>query len=322
MLSADMGTRVVALANQKGGVGKTTTAINLAACLTALRKHVLLVDLDPQANTTSGFGLEKQKGGSIYHVLIGQETLDSKIKPSAYARLDLVPAEVDLAGAEIDVARSDNYLHRVQQALSPTVKQGAYDFIIIDCPPSLGILTMNALCAAHEILVPMQCEYYALEGLSVILRLVEELKSSGANPMLELEGIVMTMYDGRTNLAQQVVQEVFTHFGDKVYETMIPRSVRLGEAPSHGRPIIDYDPRSTGALAYKQLGHEFLKRRGMRGREDHAEPQRRPPASDPLPPPDEAEGSDDDTSEIAVLPPESAPAPNPSAPSSGLPEFY
>lgn len=255
-----MGTRTVALANQKGGVGKTTTAINLAACLTALRKEVLLVDLDPQANATSGLGLEKEEGSSIYNVLIGPDVLDSKIKPTSYARLDIVPGEVDLAGAEIDVARSDDYLHRVRDALTPTVEQNKYDFVLIDCPPSLGILTMNALSAAHEILVPMQCEYYALEGLSVILRLVDELRSSGANPAMDVEGIVMTMYDGRTNLAQQVVKEVHDHFSDKVYETMIPRSVRLGEAPSHGRPIIDYDVSSAGSLAYKQLAHEFLKR--------------------------------------------------------------
>ena len=271
-----MGTRTVALANQKGGVGKTTTAINLAACLTALHKQVLLVDLDPQANATSGLGLDKEKSSSIYDVLIGQDVLDSKIKPTSYARLDIVPGEVDLAGAEIDVARSDHHLHRVHDVLTPTVEQNRYDFVLIDCPPSLGILTMNALSAAHEILVPMQCEYYALEGLSVIVRLVNELRSTGANPTLELEGIIMTMYDGRTNLAQQVVQEVYRHFNDKVYETMIPRSIRLGEAPSHGRPIIDYDATSTGSLAYRQLAQEFLTRHDTQ--DQHPPDEIRPPS--------------------------------------------
>ncbi len=302
-----MKTHVVALANQKGGVGKTTTSINLSAALTAFRKKVLLLDLDPQANATSGLGLPKTEGASIYEVLLGNATLDSKILPTAYARLDIVPAEVDLAGAEIDVARGDRYLHRVREAVRPVKESNAYDFILIDCPPSLGILTMNALAAVEEIVVPMQCEYYALEGLSVMLRLIDELSSSGANPHLRLEGIVMTMYDSRTNLAQQVVKEVYEHFSDQVYETLIPRSVRLGEAPSHGRPIIDYDPSSTGALAYRQLAREFLTRRNLRWQEEAARPrpQRAATASQapaPTPTPDEE------------------PPRQPSTPSTGLPE--
>lgn len=312
-----MKTIIVALANQKGGVGKTTTAINLAAALTALRKKVLLLDLDPQANATSGLGLPKESGASIYQVLIGQAELKDKIQATAYARLDMVPSEVDLAGAEIDVARSDRYLHRVHESVAPLADTGVYDFILIDCPPSLGILTMNALTAAHQIVVPMQCEYYALEGLSVMLRLIDELSGSGANPNLALEGIVMTMYDSRTNLAQQVVREVYEHFGDKVYETLIPRSVRLGEAPSHGRPIIDYEPRSTGSLAYKQLAWEFLKRRNMRGYEEKETVKRKRPNPKKVP--------TDSGSEQTDKAPAPSPAPEPAPvrfifPGASLPE--
>lgn len=255
-----MSTRVIAIANQKGGVGKTTTAINLAACLAERRQRILLVDLDPQANSTSGLGLEKTEGKSIYKPLLGEAPLQDFIVQTTVNRLDLVPAEVDLAGAEVDIARMDHYLHPFQKALAPVQDSGAYDYILVDCPPSLGILTMNVLNAADALLIPMQCEYYALEGLSVMLRLVERLKQGGANPNLAIEGIVMTMYDMRTNLSQQVVQEVAVHFGDKVYETLIPRSVRLSEAPSYGQPIIVYDSNCVAAAAYRSLAKEFLTR--------------------------------------------------------------
>jgi chromosome partitioning protein len=255
-----MKTRVIAVVNQKGGVGKTTTAVNLAACLAERRQKVLLIDVDPQANATSGLGVEKEEGISIYGPLLGEDPLEKFIQPTRIKRLDLLPSEVDLAGAEVDIARTDNYLHPFQNALKPLIEKERYDIILVDCPPSLGILTMNVMTAADGILIPMQCEYYALEGLSVMLRLVERLRESGANPDLEIEGIVMTMYDMRTNLSQQVVQEVATHFGDKVYETLIPRSIRLGEAPSHGLPIIEYDARSVAAAAYRSLAKEFLKR--------------------------------------------------------------
>ncbi len=255
-----MRSKIIAVANQKGGVGKTTTCINLAACLTALKKRVLVIDMDPQANATSGLGLEKTEGMSLYDVLLGEAQIADKITPTAFQRLDMVTGEVDLAGAEVDVARRDHYLHRVREVLEPFAETGRYDYIFLDCPPSLGILTMNALTAADCVLIPIQCEYYALEGLSVIINLVNRLRENGSNDALQLDGIVMTMYDSRTNLSQQVVEEVSLHLADKIYETMIPRTVRLGEAPSHGLPIIAYDRNSTGAEAYKMLAREFLRR--------------------------------------------------------------
>ena len=256
-----MPTPIIAIANQKGGVGKTTTAVNLVACLAERRKKVLLIDLDPQANATSGLGVAKTAGASIYDILLGDKPIIDIIQKTSTERIDLIASEVDLAGAEIDVARTENYLQRLTMAIEPLAAQKLYDFILIDCPPSLGILTMNALCAADGLLIPMQCEYYALEGISVILNLVTKLHNSGAAPRLAVEGIVMTMYDMRTNLSQQVVGEIRTHFPDKIYESLIPRSVRLAEAPSHGLPIIAYDANCTGAAAYRQLAREFLKRR-------------------------------------------------------------
>jgi len=255
-----MQTRFIAIANQKGGVGKTTTCINLAACLTALDQRVLIVDLDPQANATSGLGLEKTPGGSLYGALLGEKHVSECIRPTAYEDLDIVPSEVDLAGAEIDVARSENYLHRVKDTLAELADGDKYNFVFIDCPPSLGILTMNAMAAADGILVPIQCEYYALEGLSVIVDLVEKIRRSGGNGRLRLEGIVMTMYDRRTNLSLQVTKEVRRHFGEQLFNTIIPRTVRLSEAPSHGMPILDYDPENMGARAYVKLAQEFLER--------------------------------------------------------------
>jgi chromosome partitioning protein len=253
-------TKVVAVANQKGGVGKTTTAVNLAACVAAVGRRVLLFDLDPQANATSGLGLEKVEGASAYRVLLGEGELSQKIQPTAFDRLEIIPSEVDLCGVDIELARSDNHLHRVAAALQPIVASQRFDVVFVDCPPSLGILTLNAFTAADGVLVPLQCEYYALEGISMLNRVMRQLHENGVNSHLELIGVVMTMFDGRNRLAQQVVTEVREHFHDKVFETMIPRNTRLGEAPSHGKPIIHYDKYSSGAAAYELLAQEVLQR--------------------------------------------------------------
>ena len=255
-----MPTRVIAVANQKGGVGKTTTAVNLAACLAAVGKRVLLFDLDPQANATSGLGLEKVEGASAYKALLGEGSLLEKIQQTPYERLEVIPSEVDMCGADIEIARVENHLQRVKFALQPVLESGRFDVVVIDCPPSLGVLTLNAFAAAESLLVPLQCEYYALEGISMVTRLLNQLRETGVNPGLELLGVVMTMFDGRTNLSHQVVSEVRQHFGDTVFETVIPRTTRLAEAPSFGKPIIYYDKYSAGAAAYEVLTQDLLKR--------------------------------------------------------------
>jgi chromosome partitioning protein len=253
-------TRVIAVANQKGGVGKTTTAVNLAACLAAVGPRVLLFDLDPQANATSGLGLEKTEGASAYRALLGEGGLLDQIRKTAFERLEIIPSEVDLCGVDIELARGESHLLRAAQALQPVVASQRYDVIVIDCPPSLGILTLNAFAAAQGLLVPLQCEYYALEGISMITRILAQLRASGINPGLELLGVLMTMFDARTRLSHQVVDEVRQHFGPLVFETVIPRTTRLAEAPSFGQPIIHYDKYSAGAAAYEVLTQELLKR--------------------------------------------------------------
>lgn len=251
--------RVLAVANQKGGVGKTTTAVNLAACLAALGRRVLLLDLDPQANATSGLGLEKISGASAYAALLGQESLTTRIRTTAFERLEIIPSELDLCGADVELPRLDRHLHRLAMALEPLRADAARDLILVDCPPSLGILTLNAFAAADYLLVPLQCEYYALEGISMLTRLLDQIRA-GANPRLTLLGVVMTMFDSRTRLSQQVVAEVRAHFRELVFDTVIPRTTRLAEAPSHGQPIIAYDPYSAGAAAYEVLAQEVLAR--------------------------------------------------------------
>lgn len=255
-----MPTKVLAIANQKGGVGKTTTAVNLAACLAAAGKRVLLFDLDPQANATSGVGVEKMEGASAYRVLLGEGALMDKIKVTAFEGLEIVPSEVDLCAADIEIARTENHLRRVSDSLLPIIESGRFDVVLIDCPPSLGILTLNAFAASHGLLVPLQCEYYALEGISMMTRVLGQLRDAGVNPALEIFGVVMTMFDGRTKLSNEVVNEVRNLLGTKVFETAIPRTTKLAEAPSFGKPIIHYDKYSAGAAAYELLAQEVLSR--------------------------------------------------------------
>jgi chromosome partitioning protein len=255
-------TKVIAVANQKGGVGKTTTAVNLAACLASLELRVLLIDLDPQANATSGLGLEKTEGASAYRVLLGEGSLVEKIKPTAYERLELIPAEMDLCAADLQMSRMENYLLRLSEALKPIRDARRHDVILIDCPPSLGLLTLNAFVASQGLLIPLQCEYYALEGISMLHRMLGQLREANVNPELEIFGVVMTMFDGRTKLCNEVVGEVRNQLGAKVFETLIPRSTRLAEAPSFGKPIIYYDKYSSGAAAYQLLAQEVVERLG------------------------------------------------------------
>jgi len=252
--------RIISIANQKGGVGKTTTAINLSACLAAAGKKVLVIDFDPQANTTSGLGLDKHTlDASIYHLLLGQRRFDQVVKPTMIEGLEILPTCVELAGAEIeliDISEREYILKRIMVDI-----KYIYDFILIDCPPSLNILTVNALAASDTVLVPIQCEYFALEGLSQLLRTIDLVRKR-LNKRLTLEGVVFTMYDPRTNLSAEVVAEVKAHLKDDVYNSIIPRNVRLSEAPSHGLPITLYDARSRGAIAYRELAKEVINRKG------------------------------------------------------------
>jgi chromosome partitioning protein len=258
-----MATTVFTIANQKGGVGKTTTAVNLAAALAEKGIPTLLVDLDPQANATSAIGVEKHAGKSLYGPLRGEGTALEMVVPTAYGNLSLIPSEEDLAAAEIELASTENYLMKLRGVLEGIRAADTYRVIIIDCPPALGMLSMNSLAAADWLLITLQCEYLALEGLGQILRNVERLKTAHINDGLQLGGVVMTMFDARTNLAKQVVDEVKQHLPDKIFATVIPRTVRLSEAPSFGQPIFAYDPHGLGAAAYRALAVEVIVRFGL-----------------------------------------------------------
>ncbi len=251
--------KTICIANQKGGVGKTTTSVNLAAALSASGRKVLLLDMDPQGNASSGLGIKRYESqdNNIYHVLIGEKTLDEATQKTNNANLFVSTANPDLVGAEIELVDMPQREYRLKQAIAAVSHK--YDYILIDCPPSLGLLTLNALTAADSFLVPLQCEYYALEGLSQLLNTAGLIKKN-LNPQLHIEGIVLTMFDMRNNLSHQVVTEIKNHFGEKVFSAIIPRNVRLSEAPSHGQSIFEYDSKSTGALKYLELAREVIAR--------------------------------------------------------------
>ncbi len=252
--------KIIAVANQKGGVGKTTTSVNLAAALAEKGRPTLLIDLDPQANATSSLGLGDNTEKSLYPALIGSERLADQVVPTAYPQLSIVTSNLDLAGCEIELARRPDHLTRLRECLAEFRLGNSVDYVILDCPPSLGILMTNALAAADSVLIPLQCEYFALEGLSKILHVIEQIRTASGNDRLTIEGIVLTMFDSRTNLSQHVAHDVRSHLGDQVFKTIIPRSVRLSEAPSHGKTILEHDTSGIAAQSYRDLAKEFLKR--------------------------------------------------------------
>ena len=282
-------TKVIAIANQKGGVGKTTTVVNLAAALSARKRAVLVIDLDPQAHATLGLGLEKQPGVSMYPVLAGTKDIADVIQPTKWDNLNVIPSEVDLAGAEVELAMRNDRLEVIRNVLSPVKASGAFDYIILDCPPSLGLVMTSALAATDSVLIPSQAEYLAMDGLALITNSIEKLRA-GVNPTLELNGIVFTMVNSVARLTTDVIEEVRAHFGEKVYETVIPRNVRVSEAPSMGTPVVFLDARSKGAEAYKAFAWEFMAKNPTRFAAPPAAPVPPPPpppapAAEPAPAP-------------------------------------
>ncbi|MAZ03435.1 MAG: chromosome partitioning protein ParA [Sneathiella sp.] len=250
--------RILAIANQKGGVGKTTTTINLATALAAIGQKVLIVDIDPQGNASTGLGIGREdRGENVYGVLMGETPIRAAIHKTSIPQLDVVPSTADLSGAELELIELDRRSHRLYDAVSEV--RGEYDYILVDCPPSLNLLTLNAMVAVHAVVVPLQCEFFALEGLSMLIKTIERVRLT-LNPGLEIQGVVLTMFDKRNNLSLQVAQDVRDFLGDKVYRTVIPRNVRISEAPSHGKPVLIYDHRCAGSQAYIRLASEVIRR--------------------------------------------------------------
>ena len=299
-------TKVIAIANQKGGVGKTTTVVNLAAALSARKRAVLVIDLDPQAHATLGLGLEKQPGVSMYSVLTGAKDVADVIQPTKWDNLNVIPSEVDLAGAEVELAMRNDRLEVIRNVLSPVKASGAFDYIILDCPPSLGLVMTSALAATDSVLIPSQAEYLAMDGLALITNSIEKLRA-GVNPTLELNGIVFTMVNSVARLTTDVIEEVRAHFGEKVYETVIPRNVRVSEAPSMGTPVVFLDARSKGAEAYKAFAWEFMAKNPTRFAAPVPPPPPPAPAAEPPPAPvpdaaTEPVAEDAASSSVASLP--------------------
>ncbi len=255
--------RIITIANQKGGVGKTTTAINLATALAAIGEKVLIVDLDPQGNASTGLGIKRSdRKLSSYELMIGSHGIEEIVLDTVVPNLSIIPSTMDLLGVEMEISQESNRVFRLKRALAAPAALG-YSYVLVDCPPSFNLLTMNAMAAAHSVLVPLQCEFFALEGLSQLLETVDQVRKS-VNPMLDIQGIVLTMFDSRNNLAQQVVNDVRLHLGEKVYHTLIPRNVRVSEAPSYGKPAILYDLKCAGSQAYLQLASEVIQRERLR----------------------------------------------------------